>query len=532
MGPITIKDGPPASAPLPNEGAPPPKNPGDPSSVPVPADDLSQSIQSQSMDKHLVTGIAWTAATKWSGQILSWATLLIIAHLLSPSDFGIVGMATIYLGLLQIFSEFGFGSAVVTLQNLQESEISQINTLSVASGVLGFLISCAVAKPLGLFFHSAVLPGVVVAMSTGFIIAGFRTVPYSLLLREFRFKNLSVANTAAALIQSICVLVLAWIGFRYWSLVVGNIAFALALTSLNIAWRPHRFSWPRMQSIRTALNFSGQLLVARLSSTFYSDSDFLVAGRMLGAESLGAYTFAWTLATLPVEKITSLVSQVTPAFFSATQTDPAELRRYLRTLTEALSLITFPAAIGLGLVAPAFVNLALGKAWSGAILPLQILAVYASVRSITALFGPLLTALRETRAMMWTNLAGAAIMPTAFFIGSHWGSAGIACGWVAAYPLFALPLYGRALRRIEMHPRAYFAAIWPAASGSLSMVLPVLILRHFLPDVCPLFVRLAAEIVCGGLMYFAVLLTFHSDRVRALMLFLRTARSAPAAGSA
>ena len=107
------------------------------------------------MDKHLVGGIAWTAAAKWSSQILTWVCLLIVARILLPSDFGIVSVAGVYLGLVAIFSEFGFGSAVITLRDLTPDEIAQINTFSVISGMLGFLVSCALAIPIGWFFRSA-----------------------------------------------------------------------------------------------------------------------------------------------------------------------------------------------------------------------------------------------------------------------------------------------------------------------------------------------------------------------------------------
>ena len=120
--------------------------------------------------------------------------------------------------------------------------------------------------------------------------------------------------------------------------------------------------------------------MARISFSLYSDADFLVAGRVLGATALGAYTFAWNLATLPVEKVTVLVGQVTPAVFSANQADLGGLQRYLLTLTEGIALVTFPVTIGLGLLAPEFVALVLGERWSGVAAPLEVLAFYGSIR--------------------------------------------------------------------------------------------------------------------------------------------------------
>jgi O-antigen/teichoic acid export membrane protein len=482
------------------------------------------------MDKHLMGAIAWTAAAKWSSQILTWLCLLIVARLLIPSDFGIVGVAGVYLGLVAVFSEFGFGSAVITLRDLTVDEIAQINTFSAISGTIGFIVSCALATPIGWFFRSQQLPAVIVVMSTNFLITGFKTVPSSLLQREFAFKRLSLIDTVVAVTQSLCVLLLAWRGAAYWSLVLASVIGAAVSTTLTVASRPGRFAWPRLKSIAHAVNFSWQVFVARLSFNLYSDADFLVAGRVLGATALGAYTFAWNLATLPVEKVTALVGQVTPAFFSANQSDHGGLRRYLQTLTEGIALLTFPATIGLGLLAPEFVALVLGKRWSGVVAPLEVLAFYGSIRSVSALLGSLLTALRETQFLMWNNVAAAVLMPTAFYLGSRWGPSGIAWSWIVAYPLVALPLYVKTFRKIGMPVRKYLGAIRPALDGSLAMILAVSVLKWAIPPAWPLYVRFALEVTGGAAAYLIVLSVLHGDRLRSfLSLYRRNRANSPTA---
>jgi O-antigen/teichoic acid export membrane protein len=485
------------------------------------------------MDKHLLGGIAWTAGAKWASQILTWLCLLVVARLLEPRDFGVVGVAGVYLGLIAVFSEFGFGSAVITLRNLTVNEIAQINSFSVISGAVGFLVSCALALPMGRFFRSPELPAVIVVMSTNFLILGFKTVPCSVLQREFRFKRLSIIDSSAAIMQSLCVLLLAWLGRGYWALALGSVAGTVVATALNMASRPWGFERPRLKSVAHAVNLSRQVLVGRLTWIIYSDSDFLVAGRMLGTTALGAYTFAWNLATLPVEKVTALVGQVTPAFFSAHQTDYIALRRYLLSLTEAVSLVTFPATIGLGLVAPEFIGVFLGSRWSDAVAPLEILAFYGSIRTVSALLGPLLTALRETRFLMWTNIAAAVLMPLLFYVGSRWGPLGIACGWIVGYPFIVLPLYRKTFQRIGMPFREYFVAIRPALNASLVMIFAVVGLKSVIPAGWPLYLRFGMEVVAGAAAYSIVLLVLHIDRLRAFMDFyrrMRVSKSKPAGG--
>jgi O-antigen/teichoic acid export membrane protein len=477
------------------------------------------------MDKHLLGGIAWSAAAKWGSQMLTWLSLLLVARLLEPRDFGVVGVAGVYLGLIAAFSEFGFGSAVITLRSLTASDIAQINTFSVISGAVGFLVSCALAIPMGWFFRSPELPAVIIVMSTNFLILGFKTVPSSVLQKDLRFKRLSLIDSVAAIVQSLCVLLLAWLGRGYWALALGSVVGTAVATALNVASRPWGYERPRLKAVSHAVNFSWQILMGRLSWLLYSDADFLVAGRVLGTTALGAYTFAWNLATLPVEKVTALVGQVTPAFFSANQGDYNALRRYLLSLTEAVSLLTFPATIGLGLVAPEFIRLVLGNRWSDAVGPLEVLAFYGSIRSVSALLGPLLTALRETRLVMWTHIAAAVFMPLLFYVGSRWGPLGIACGWIVGYPFVVLPLYRQAFRKVGMPFRKYFAAIRPALDASLLMIFAVLALKLVIPIAWPLYLRFAIEVVAGAVAYLMVLLVLHIDRLRSFIDFYRRLRT-------
>src|SRR5215472_17595276 len=114
----------------------------------------SQGTDTAQLNKQLVHGIAWTAAAKWTTQVFTWASMAIVARLLSPSDFGIMGMAVVYLGIVQIFSEFGFGSAIVVLRDLSRDEIAQINSVAAFTGIAGVIISAALSRPLAQFFHT------------------------------------------------------------------------------------------------------------------------------------------------------------------------------------------------------------------------------------------------------------------------------------------------------------------------------------------------------------------------------------------
>jgi O-antigen/teichoic acid export membrane protein len=237
---------------------------------------------------------------------------------------------------------------------------------------------------------------------------------------------------------------------------------------------------------------------------------------------------AWNLANVPLEKLTSLVTTVLPTYLAAAQKEPAALRRYLRTLTEALALATFPATIGLALVANEVVPLVLGRKWQPAVLPLQVLAVYTTFRSIVALLPKVLTALGNPRFVMWNDLRALIILPTAFYIGSRWGIAGIAWGWVAAYPLVALPLYWKTFRTIEMNPGEYIRGLRPAVDGVLMMALAVGAVKWGISPRLPMVARLVLESVTGVIVYASAVFVMHRTRVLTFMRQIKNVRQAKA----
>ena len=479
----------------------------------------------RALDRSLLRGVAWTATAKWASQGLSWVSWVIVARLLAPEDYGLLGMAAIYFGLITLLSEFGLGTAVLAVRELSVEQINQLNSLAVLLGLASLLASCAVAIPLGGFFHAPQLPLVVVAMSATFVITSFKTIPLALLQRDLRFKALAFIDLSQALVLTISMIGLAVAGFRYWTLVCGAVLGALTATGAVLWLRHLPFAWPRPKSLKHAITLSSHVLVSRLCWYASANADFLVAGRILGKAALGFYGVGWTLASVPVDRVAALVGQVTPAFFAAVQTDRAAIRRYLLRITEGIALITFPLALGLALVARDFILVVLGSKWEPTIAPLQLLAAYAAFRSITPLLPQVLQIIRDARFEMWRMVAAALVMPTSFyFSGQLWGTVGLATAWVLVDPLIAVPLYRRVFSKIELSPKAYFLALWPALSGTALMAAVVLAVGVFSGSAWTAGVRLATQVAAGVISYGLACLVLHRGRFKAFRELVMAAR--------
>jgi teichuronic acid exporter len=482
-------------------------------------------LERPNLDRALVHGIAWTAGAKWASQVLSWAATLAVARLLSPADYGIVGMGVLFLALVALVNDFGVTSAIVTLRDMTETELRRLNAFALAIGVTCFGIGAAIAVPLSIYFRAPVLVPVIIVQSVGFILSSFQSVPSARLQRDFAFRRLASIEVTRSIVASAAALLFAYLGARYWTLVFCELLAITTHSALLVRARPTAFLWRGFGQMQRAVVFSGRTLMGNVSWYAYSNTDFLVAGRMLGAAALGSYGFAWQLTSLPVEKVTALVGRVTPAIFSAHQDDPAAIRRYIHRITEGIALITIPATTGIALVAGDIIPLMFGAKWSLAVGPLRILAACMVLRSIIPVVMNAMKGVGDVRYLMWHGVATAAVFPLCFYIGARRGGIdGIAYTWLIAYPIAVLPLYWRAHRTRLITVRGYLAAILPAFEASALMVPVVLLTRWGLlrwDPSAPLSALCAVEILAGAVAYGAVLLARHRRRItelRALLL--------------
>jgi O-antigen/teichoic acid export membrane protein len=478
------------------------------------------------LDKSLVRGIAWTGAVRWFTQVLSWASTLIVARLLTPTDFGLVGMATVYLGLVQLVNEFGIGSAVVLVREMPEERRAGLGGLAVGLGFVFFAISAVAAHPIALFFKEPAVRNIIIALATTFIIAGFRVLPYALLARDLEFRRMSRIDGFEATLQALATVIFAAAGYRYWSLVLGSVVASLTSAALSLTARPHRIGWPRdVRIMFEPMTLGYQVTVSRVAWYLYSNADFTIVGRVLGSRALGEYSLGWQLASIPVDKVSAVLGRVTLPVFARVQDDLVELRRYVKGLSQGIGLVTFPLSIGMALVANHFVLLLIGSHWREAILPLRLLSLYAGFRSLTTLFPQILISTGHARRAMWISITLALVLPLAFLAGTHWGTAGVAVAWMVAYPLLVIPLLvAHTLRIIGLSGREYVGALWPAISATLVMTTVVLLLSWAIPARWGDATALIAEVGVGAGAYLGTLGLFHTSYLHGFVELLRGLR--------
>jgi O-antigen/teichoic acid export membrane protein len=457
------------------------------------------------LQRAFLRGVASTGAVRWSAQAATWAITLFVARLLRPEDYGIVAMATVIHGLVTILSEFGVGVTIVTLRQLSSAQIAQFNGLSALLGATACVAMAAFAPAIAAFFERSALIAVVMVMGATFLVSGLRTIPAALLQRDLRFGTLALIEATQAMIGAATVLTCAWHGWGYWAIVSGALAASVSWSTLLLIVRPCAFAWPRRRDLGSALTFTGHQVTGSIAWYVYSNADFVVAGRWLGAHDLGIYSMAWTLARVVPERIANIALRLTPAFFAAVSDEVTALRRWLAGVTEGIAIVCFPLLVGLSLVAGDALRVIAGPQWDAAALPLRLLALYGAFDVVTQPLTRALVAVGDARFTARIGIALALIMPFGFIAGAHYGPVGLAIAWLLLAPTVRILALLRVRHLIGLRVTEYLAALRPAVVATIVMALAVIVASQTFNIGSPL-ARLAVGVAVGAAAYAGTLI--------------------------
>jgi teichuronic acid exporter len=484
-------------------------------------------MSSPNLDKTFAGGVAWTAAVKYTSQIVTWGSLLITAHLLSPDEYGISEKGGIFAIVTAVLAEFGVGTAVLQLRELPERTIRQLHTYSCLIGVAAFALSLAAIPLLTWYFR---LPGLGLLFAINnlfFIITGLQAVPNGLLMRDLDYRKMSMLEATLVLVQAIGTVLAAYAGWSFWAPLAGALTGRVVSLALLLSWKPLSFMRVHWDEIRPALRLGGQVAISRLAWSTYTQADGIVIGRVLGDGALGSYRMSMNLSAAPAEKTSTLLMRAAGPLFARVQSDLDQVRRYFLILSEMLLLILLPLLLGLALVAPEAVAFILAPKWKSATVPLQWLALYMTFRPLGTLSEQVLVSQRQTQFNMRMSVVSFCILPLGFLIAATWqGAWAVAAAWLVLTPITFLPTLAKVLRTIQLPLHQYLAALSPAFAGCLLMVPAVWFVRAtLLTQNHPLLLTLAGEVATGALVYAAVLVVFFRPRLERYLRFARDLRN-------
>jgi O-antigen/teichoic acid export membrane protein len=301
---------------------------------------------------------------------------IVLARLLFPAQFGLIGMLTIFIAVAQSFMNSGFGAALIQRQRVTKKDTSSIFYFNILVGVTAALCLCGLAPWVADFYEQPVLTPLLRVMSIVLVINAFGLVQSVLLSKAIDFKTQTKVSLIAGLLSGIIGIAMAYRGFGVWSLVgqqVSGAAFGTALLWIFSRWRP---AWLfSMQSLREMFRFGSRLLYSGLLNTIFDNIYLIVIGKLFSPADLGYYTRGKQLQELPSQTLSGMVARVTFPVFSTIQDDPERMKRGMKKVLTTMVLVNFPLMIGLAVVARPLVLVLLTDKWAPCIPYLQLLCL-------------------------------------------------------------------------------------------------------------------------------------------------------------
>lgn len=464
-------------------------------------------MNNQDFKEQVVNSVSWTGLSQVVTQSLQFIVTVILARLLIPKDFGIVGLSILFIGLVAILGEVGFGAALIQKKDADHKDLSTVFWLGIGVGFLSFAIASGFSPLAARFFHNANVRVVIIAASLGFIINSIGAVQKVLLTKGLLFKKLAAAEIGAVFIYGTVSITLALLGAKVWSLVIGSLCRSFVEVCMLwylSSWRPSfRVS---KESIRQLFGFSANVWGFNILNYVRENIDNIVIGRVLGATALGYYTLAYNLANLPRRQLTNIIGRVSFPAFAKIQDQDEYFRRIYLKVVRYISLVSFPILAGLGVLAPEFIKLVYGQKWALTILPLQILCGAGMLYSLGTTVGSIYLAKGRPDIQFKVGIFALLVLTAMVFKGVSYGVTGVAAS-VLIYTIVSL-LAGQAFANalIKLRMLDYIRAILPATLNTGCMLIVLIAFRYAGNNLMTVsdFIWFIAAVLLGAVVYLAL----------------------------
>lgn len=327
-----------------------------------------------SIKQQTITGISWSILDNAYTQIVTFVVGIILARLLEPREFGLIGMIMIFIAVAQSFVDSGFSQALIRKKNCTEKDYNTVFYFNIFIAVLFYFILFFSAGLISSFFNQVELINIIKVMGLGVVLNGFGIVQGAQLTKEIDIKTQTKISAIANTISGILSIYLAYTGLGVWSLVWRGISINLLRVILLWIWHKWRpqfiFS---LQSFKELFGFGSKLLASGLLNTVFENLYYLVIGKFFSPQQLGYYTRALTFANLPSSNVNGVIQRVSYPVLAKLQDDPQAVKNGFKKLIKNTMFITFTLMMILAAVAKPLILTLIGVKWSQSIIYLQLL---------------------------------------------------------------------------------------------------------------------------------------------------------------
>lgn len=480
------------------------------------------------MRSRAVSNARWIAVSRVVSIAVQLLSVMWLARLLTPADYGVVALALVVTNLATLVRDMGTGLALIQKEELREETILTAFWFTLGLGALLALVVAGVAPLTAYAFEAPAVSGVLWVLAATFPLLGSTTVHQALLERDSRFPLLARVEAVSAVSGLAAAVSAAYLGAGPYSLAVGSLAHAL-VSSVQL-WvasplRP-RWLWNR-QELRDIRRFSDHLVGFNLINYFSRNADSMIIGRFLGANSLGLYSLAYKIMLFPLRNLTFVASRALYPVMSRQQAAPQEMAElYLRTLA-VIAFVTAPMMAGLFVLRDLFIAVLLGSKWASMAEVLAWLAPVGFIQSLTSTTGAVLMARGRTDVLFYLGIVGTILVVAAFLIGVQWGVAGVAAGYCVQNVVEFLPVFYIVFRVLGEDLSRFLRTILLPIALTVAMLVVVWICRDLLSlSELPALAQLVLLSLVGAVTYAALGFAFARQSFGDVLRFFKRPRAA------
>ncbi len=445
--------------------------------------------------------------------VLRTSSMMIMARLLVPEDFGLFGMVAAFTGFLGLFKDAGLSLATVQRESITNAQTSTLFWINLAVGGVLTLLCFGVAPVLVAFYKEPRLFWMTVAVGAGFLLNGAGWQHRAMLQRSMRFGTLAIIDILSLLLSVGMAIGMAVAGLKYWALVVMTVGLYGVHTVavwLVAGWIPARPS--RGSGVRSMLAYGGAVTINNLIVYLAYNADKMLLGKFMGAEVLGVYSRAYQLSNLPTENLNSTIGSVAFPALSRVQNDPPRLRSYFLKGYSLFLALVVPITMSCALFSEDIIRFFLGPKWGGAAGVFRLMAPTILIFAMINPFAWLMLAGGKAGRSLKIALMIAPVVIVSYAIGLKWGANGVAGGFSLAMLVLALPVIFWAKLGTLITASDVFKAVMTPVSSVLMGALAAWACGPWLRGVEPVFVRLVAECAILFGVYLAALLFIFKQK--------------------
>lgn len=375
-------------------------------------------MQTHELKKKTVSAMMWTALKKYTTMFIGFITGIILARLLTPHDYGTIGMLGIFMSIANTFIDAGFGSALIQKKKPTQTDYSTIFFWNLGMSVILYVILFYSAPYIARFYNLPILCDVLRVQAIVLIINAFNIIQRNQLTKKLEFKIQSKVSIYSSIISLTVTIIMAYKGFGVWSLVTQNILLAgipAIIFWFYLKWRPaFVFSW---KSFRQLFNFGFFMLMSKLVNSIGNNLEGLLIGRFFNSSTLGYYSKARSTEVLASYCISDVVHAVTYPVYAEVQDNKKLLSDIIKRLTMSVAFITFPILFLLILIAKPIFLVIYSERWLPSVFYFQVLCLVGIIRCMYPISHHSILAIGKSKLKFWWTLIGQCLTMLLLFIG-------------------------------------------------------------------------------------------------------------------